>query len=161
MTDKKSTFIVKLIVAILLCEATGITSSLLATVVGNTWYQELTKPSWNPPNYLFGPVWSSLYLMMGISLAIIWNLSKTPGRQVALWLFATQLFLNFWWSIIFFQFHSLTGALIEIVLLWLLIQVTIVQFSKHSKAAAWLLVPYAAWVTFASILTFTIWSLNG
>ena len=148
-------------IAILLCESVGITSGLLATANNNIWFDALYKPTWNPPAYLFGPVWTTLYLLMGISLGIIWN-NNSPelNKRKAYFLFALQLFLNFWWSILFFNFHSPIVALIDIILMLLTITLTIFSFSVISKPAAWLLVPYIAWVSFASILNFSIWNLN-
>jgi tryptophan-rich sensory protein len=151
----------KFIIAILLCEMVGITSGLLASASNNTWFDSLKKPTWNPPGYLFGPVWTTLYLMMGISLGIIWTNKTTELRKrSAYFLFGLQLFLNFWWSIIFFKFHSPAVALLDILLMVIVITMTIVSFSKFSKPAAWLLVPYIAWVLFATALNFTIWNLN-
>ena len=151
----------KLFIAILICEGTGIISGLIANTGMNPWFETLNKPSWNPPAYLFPPVWTLLYLLMGISLWLIWK-SNTPAPQKInlIILFSLQLFLNFWWSIIFFKFHSPALALLNITLMLILILLTIINFSKFSKAAAWLLVPYIAWVSFATILNYTIWSLN-
>ena len=151
----------KLFIAILICEGTGIISGLIANTGLNAWFGTLNKPSWNPPAYLFAPVWTMLYLLMGISLWLIWK-SNTPVPQKInlIILFSLQLFLNFWWSIIFFKFHSPALAFIDIILMLTIILLTIINFSKFSKAAAWLLVPYIAWVSFATILNFTIWILN-
>jgi tryptophan-rich sensory protein len=151
----------KFITAILLCESVGIISALLASASSNQWFDTLNKPTWNPPAYLFGPVWTALYLLMGISLGIIWNnKSAESSKQKSYFLFALQLFLNFWWSIIFFHFHSPVFALLDIVLMVVSIASTIVAFSTFSKLAAWLLVPYISWVSFATILNFAIWHLN-
>lgn len=151
----------KLVIAILICEATGIISGLIANTNMNPWFDTLNKPSWNPPAYLFAPVWTILYLLMGISLWLVWkNKSTLQQKNNAINLFAFQLFLNFWWSIIFFKFHSPLFALVDILLLLILILFTIISFSKISKLSAWLLVPYIAWVTFAAILNYSIWVLN-
>jgi len=151
----------KFIIAIILCESVGIISGLLASANNNPWFDALNKPTWNPPAYLFGPVWTTLYLLMGISLGIIWNNKATePNKRKAYFLFALQLFLNFWWSIIFFHFHSPAFALLDIILMVVIIIITIFTFSNFSKLAAWLLVPYISWVSFATILNFTIWNLN-
>ncbi len=151
----------KLAIAILICEATGIISAFLSNSGRGPWFDSLVKPEWNPPSYVFGPVWTFLYLLMGISLWLIWK-SNAPEQQkkIAMWLFAFQLFLNFWWSMIFFKFHMLGFAFAEIIMLWVMILFTIISFSKISKLAAWLLVPYIAWVSFATYLTYTIWMLN-
>lgn len=151
----------KLVICIALCQATGIISGLLTTTQNNTWYATIVKPSWNPPAYLFGPVWTILYLLMGISLWIIWK-SDTPEvkKMQACLLFATQLFLNFWWTILFFRFHSPVVAFVEIILMIIMILLTIFKFSDISKTASWLLVPYISWVCFAAILNFNLWKLN-
>jgi benzodiazapine receptor len=151
----------KFTIAILLCESIGIMGGLLASANNNDWFDTLNKPAWNPPGYLFGPVWTTLYLLMGIALGIIWtNKSSEQSKFNAYSLFAVQLFLNFWWSIFFFNFHSPALALVDIVLMIITIILTIFSFATFSKPAAWLLVPYIAWVSFASILNFTIWNLN-
>ena len=151
----------KFIIAIFLCESIGISSGILASADNNVWFDTLNKPTWNPPAYLFGPVWTTLYLLMGISLAIIWN-NKRPevNKRQAYLLFAIQLLLNFCWSIIFFHFHSPAFALVDIFLMITTIILTIFCFSVFSKTAAWLLVPYISWVSFAAILNFSIWMLN-
>ena len=151
----------KYILAIVLCESAGILSALFSVVKGNSWFDQLIKPSWNPPAYLFGPVWTTLYLLMGISLGIVWNHpASESNKRKAYFLFALQLFLNFWWSILFFRFHSAAFALLDILLMLIVILLTILSFSTFSKVAAWLLVPYISWVSFASILNFAIWYLN-
>ena len=151
----------KLIIAILACEAIGFTSGLIGSAAMNTWFDNLQKPSWNPPGFLFAPVWTLLYALMGIAIWLIWkNETTTANKRSAYFAFALQLFLNFWWSIIFFRFQSPFFALIEILLLLAMILLTIFHFSKISKTAAWLLVPYVLWVSFASFLNYTIWSLN-
>jgi len=151
----------KYIIAILLCEVIGISSGLLASANNNLWFDVLKKPSWNPPGYLFGPVWGTLYLFMGISLALIWNNnSAESSKRKSYILFAFQLVLNFFWSILFFNFHSPLLALIDIILMIITITLTIFSFANFSKRAAWLLVPYLAWVLFATVLNFTIWKLN-
>lgn len=159
--DKSIAPIWKYTISILLCEAVGISSGLLASANNNGWFDSLNKPAWNPPGYLFGPVWTTLYLLMGISLGIVWNKKETePSKRNAFFLFALQLFFNFWWSIIFFNFHSPAMAFVDILLMVITIILTIFSFSAFSKTAAWLLVPYISWVSFAAILNFTIWKLN-
>lgn len=151
----------KFIIAILLCESVGIISGLLASANNNTWFDTLIKPTWNPPAYLFAPVWTTLYLLMGISLGIIWNNNATElNKRNAYFLFGLQLFLNFWWSIFFFKINSPAFALLDIILMVIIIILTIISFSKFSKLAGWLLVPYIAWVSSATILNFAIWNLN-
>ncbi len=124
------------------------------------WYQTIQKPTWNPPNWVFGPVWTTLYVLMGIAMYLVWTRPCTPERQGALYLNAIQLVLNFFWSLIFFNLHAIGTALIEIGVLWVLIVWTMFAYDKVYKPAAWLLLPYIVWVTFATILNFTIWRLN-
>ncbi len=151
----------KFVIAVLLCEATGITSGLLSQSEINTWFATLNKPSWNPPDYLFGPVWTILYFLMGIALWLIWkSAAPQPEKRNAIILFSVQLFLNFWWSILFFRFHSPAFAFADILLLLIAIVFTIFLFAPISRLAAWLLVPYFLWVSFAAVLNFTIWRMN-
>ncbi len=125
-----------------------------------TWYATLNKPFFNPPNYLFGPVWTALYMLMGISLFLILETPKSELRKKAITAFCVQIFLNFWWSIIFFKHHALGAALVEIVLIWVSILSMILTFRKISKTAAYLQVPYLLWVSFATVLNAAIWHLN-
>ncbi len=159
--NKKNTPFWKLIAAIALCQGVGIASASLSNTKASVWFAMLKKPTWNPPAYLFGPVWTTLYLLMGISLWLIWtNAAPQNSKQPAYYLFAAQLFLNFWWSIIFFRFEAPAWALVNITAMVVLIFLTILQFARFSKTAAWLLVPYMAWVSFATVLNFAIWNLN-
>ena len=132
-----------------------------ATASGiNDWYVSLNKPSFNPPNYLFAPVWTCLYLLMGISLFIIWRSPIGQIRTNALIIFAIQILLNFLWSFLFFKFKMPGLALIEIAMIWISILVMIILFSRISKPAAYLQIPYLLWVSFATILNAAIWRLN-
>jgi benzodiazapine receptor len=124
------------------------------------WYQTIQKPSWNPPNWVFGPVWTTLYVMMGVAMYLVWSRPRSNQRQRALYLNAVQLALNFFWSLIFFNVHAIGWALVEILLLWGMILFTMFAYDKVYKPAAWLMLPYVAWVSFATILNFTIWRLN-
>lgn len=132
------------------------------TVTGiGSWYSHLNKPSWNPPNYVFGPVWMVLYILMGVSLFLVWKSTATASyKKTAIGLWCIQLLLNLCWSFIFFNQHLIGAAFIEIVFLWIFIVATIIAFSKISRLAAWLLVPYISWVTFAALLTYAVWRLN-
>lgn len=151
----------KLVICIIICQSVGIISGLLTTTENNAWYTTIVKPDWNPPGYLFGPVWTILYLLMAISLWIIWKSNAAENQKTqACVFFAAQLFLNFWWSILFFKFHSPIAAFVEIIVMIVLILFTIFKFSKISKTAAWLLVPYISWVCFAAILNYNLWELN-
>ena len=130
------------------------------------WYRTIERPEWNPPDWVFGPVWTTLYLLMGVALLQVVRADRSraaqarTARRVGLGLFAIQLALNFAWSWIFFTNHDLFGALVEILALWLAIVATIVAFGRVRTSAAALLVPYLAWTSFATLLTATIWSLN-
>ena len=137
----------------------GIAGFATATSIG-TWYAQLNKPSFNPPNSLFAPVWTILYILMGIALYLIWKQPASAKRNAPMLLFFIQLFLNFLWSFIFFNMHQIGWALADIILLWIFILLTMRAFAPLSKAAGWLLFPYFLWVTFASVLNFSILQLN-
>ncbi len=137
----------------------GVSGASTASSI-TTWYATLNKPFFNPPNYLFGPVWTALYMLMGISLFLILETPKSELRKKAITAFCVQIFLNFWWSIIFFKRHALGVALVEIVLIWVSILFMILAFRKISKTAAYLQVPYLLWVSFATLLNAAIWHLN-
>lgn len=151
----------KLIVAILLSNAAGFIGSAFTFSAIPTWYVTLAKPSFSPPNWLFGPVWTILYVLMGIAAFLVWKRgSKRREVREALGFFIVQLVLNAAWSVIFFGFRSPACAFFEIVALLLAIVVTMRSFYAISRPAAWLLVPYLAWVCFASALNYAIWTLN-
>jgi tryptophan-rich sensory protein len=123
-----------------------------------TWYAALNKPGFNPPNWVFAPVWTTLYVLMGIAAARVWN--KTGfGLEIGVW--TAQLVLNLFWSMIFFSLHRIGAALVEIGVLWLTILATLILFWRRDRTAGLLFVPYLAWVSFASALNFAIWQLNG
>ncbi len=149
--------LVKLILSIVVCQLAGIIGSIFTIKSVSTWYLTLNKPFFNPPNWLFGPIWISLYFLMGIALFLV--LQKKDNKK-ALILFGTQLFLNAFWSIVFFGLKSPLFGLIVIFVLWALILLTIIKFFKVSKPAAWLLIPYIVWVSFASVLNLYLWILN-
>jgi benzodiazapine receptor len=138
----------------------GLSGYLLKNQINGDWFNSLKKPSFNPPSYLFGPVWTTLYILMGVSMFQIWKSSKGEPKQKAFIVFGVQLFLNFWWSILFFSFHSISLSVIDILLVWVLIIYTIVLFRKIDSTAAYLQIPYLFWVTFASVLNISIWLLN-
>jgi benzodiazapine receptor len=125
------------------------------------WYDSLTKPSWTPPNRVFGPVWTTLYSLMGVAAWLVWRVRERPGARVALILYAIQLTLNLVWSGIFFGLRSVGWGFFEVAFLWASILATIVAFAKVRPAASALLVPYLAWVSYASALNFALWRLNG
>lgn len=151
----------KFLISLIIPLATGFISGFFTRNSVDTWFTTIEKPWFNPPNWLFAPVWTTLYILMGIAMWLVWK-APAPDREKnrALYLYAVQLVFNFFWSIIFFHLHQPGWAFLEIVILWLLILATIFAFSRVSKTAAWLLVPYISWVSFASILNFYIWKLN-
>lgn len=149
-----------LIYSILLSWSAGIIGSIFTFQSISTWYVLLNKPDFNPPNYLFGPVWSVLYTLMGISFYFIWRTPKTSLRNQAINIFLTQLFFNGLWSIVFFGFRDIFTALIVILILWVSILMTILRFWQLNKTAAYLLLPYLLWVSIATVLNFSIWKLN-
>jgi len=185
----------KLVIAIAISEATGIVGAFFTTpAVQSSWYATLAKPALNPPAWVFAPVWTTLFALMGVSAWLVWReldsgseagmTGKKKRVRIALGIFLGQLALNTLWSIIFFGLHSPGGALIEIVFLWLAILATIIAFYKisppshkateghsppsssiwtkegHGKLAAWLLLPYILWISFAIYLNYAIWILN-
>ena len=149
---------IKLILCILLPLLVGGISGYFTSQSIPNWYVYLNKPSFNPPNYLFGPVWTLLYILMGISFYLILNKPKVNWLLVGI--FITQLILNFFWSFIFFNAHNLGLALFEIILLWASILTMIILFYKTNKWAAILNIPYLLWVSFATLLNYSIYSLN-
>jgi len=151
----------KLIIAIAIPLIVGGTSGFFTATGVESWYQTIARPTWNPPGWLFGPVWTTLYVMMGISLFLVWKEDASVElKKIGIALFAVQLVLNFFWSFIFFDQHQIGWALVEIAAMWVFILLTIFAFAQVNKAAAWLLVPYISWVSFATILNYTIWQLN-
>ena len=151
----------KLIIAIVVCELAGGIGSLVTISAIPTWYAALAKPALNPPSWIFGPVWTTLYLLMGIAAFLVWK--QGWGRRdvrKALAVFGLQLVLNAVWSIIFFGLHSPLWALVDLVAMWLAIVWTMTLFYRISKPAMWLLLPYVLWVSFAAYLNYSIWILN-
>ena len=125
--------------------------------VPGVWYASLNKPAWNPPSWIFGPVWTFLYLMMAVAAWLVW---KRDGWKLPVWLYLVQLALNAAWTPIFFGAHELGWALAEIIALWFAILVTMLAFLSVSRVAGLMLAPYLAWVTFATFLNFTLWRMN-
>jgi translocator protein len=150
----------RLVISLALCQAPGIIGAFFTSAAIPTWYAELVKPSFNPPNWLFGPVWTLLYLLMGCSLYLLWNADKSRDRDRALILFVAQLILNALWSIIFFGLKMLLFAFVEIVMLWALIVATIYYSYRVDRRSAYTLLPYIAWVSFAAILNLSLFMLN-
>lgn len=152
--------VVRIIAGIILCLAVGLFAGLATAQGVSTWYTTLQKPFFNPPNWLFGPVWTLLYIMMGIAAALVWHQQERTKVKPALKIFGVQLSLNFAWSFLFFAWQMPLLAFIEILVLWSFILLTIRYFYAVKPLAAYLLVPYLCWVSFASVLNFSIWYLN-
>ena len=151
----------KLAAAIGICLMAGVVGSAFTFESITTWYAGLIKPELSPPNWIFGPVWTTLYIMMGVSAYLIWMKGwKKNEVKRALDVFGAQLILNTFWSIIFFGFKNPQYAFIEITVLWLAIAYSIERFYRIEKRAAYLLIPYLMWVTFAAYLNYSIWILN-
>ena len=148
----------RLIVCIVVCLGAAGIGSLLTTPALRPWYEGLRKPRWNPPNWLFGPVWTVLYLAMAIAAWLVWR--KAGLTAAPMKLFLTQLVLNVAWSALFFRLRSPGLAFGEIVVLWFAILATTIGFWRAVPAAGWLLVPYLIWVSYATALNFSIWRLN-
>ena len=176
--------IAKLAISVLICELAAVIGSIFTVPAIKGWYLHLDKPSFNPPNWIFGPVWTILYLLMGISLYLVWLrnfASEVPANMekqktwnpisARLWfgswreenaalIFTLQLVLNILWSVIFFGLKLPGLAFFEILMLWFAILYTIINFYRISKTAAYLLIPYIIWVSFATILNYAIWIIN-
>lgn len=151
----------KLIASILIVFFGAALGSVATSTELTTWYASLAKPAWNPPSWLFGPVWTILYVLMGIALFLVWRegLDRRDVRYAIL-IFAVQLGLNIAWSLVFFGLHSIWGGLVVIFILWLAIWANIVAFYIISKPAGLILIPYLIWVSIASYLNYTIYLLN-
>lgn len=154
--------ILRIAVVLMTCLVVGFLSGMITKESITTWYPTLVKPVFNPPNWVFAPVWTVLYIMMGIAGGLVWNKIETNEKSVkaAFKYFIIQLALNALWSFIFFYWHNPFLALIEIILLGLMIYETYNHFKPIDKKAALLLLPYLAWVSFATVLNASIWWLN-
>lgn len=138
----------------------GVASLFTRPEIGG-WYRFLHKPSFNPPAWIFGPVWTILYVLIAIAAYRAWmRRNKLEGFGTTCWIYFIQLALNFSWSIVFFGMHLIAAALVVIVLLWICIILNIIRFAKYDRLAGWLLVPYLLWVGFATILNYAIYRLN-
>ena len=153
---------IKLVIAIILCQGAGFIGSIFTTpTVKSAWYINLNKPSFQPPNWLFGPVWGILFLLMGVSLYLVWTTKSMEGKLLfPLGIFAVQLLLNICWSFLFFHLKNPLSAFIEIVVLLLVILATALVFFRINKIAGLLLTPYLLWVAFAAVLNLSLWTLN-
>jgi len=151
---------ISLVCWLLLCFAVaGVSGSWTASEVTG-WYRTLQRPSFAPPNWIFGPVWTLLYAMMAVAAWRVWITPPSGARTAGIALFLVQLALNFCWTLIFFRWHMIGAALAEIAALWVAIAATALVFSRVSPLAAWLLVPYLAWVSFATALNAGFWRGN-
>lgn len=154
--------ITRILTVVVTCLAIGYFSGMVTRSSITTWYPTLIKPSFNPPNWIFAPVWSMLYVMMGVAAGMVWNKIEFDKEVVkkALMVFSVQLALNALWSFLFFGLKNPMLAGLEIIILWLMIYETYLQFVKINKIAGYLLLPYLAWVSFATVLNASIWWLN-
>jgi benzodiazapine receptor len=154
--------ITRILVVVVTCLVLGYFSGMVTRSAITTWYPTLIKPSFNPPNWIFAPVWSMLYVMMGVAAGLVWDRMEFDKELVkkALLLFAFQLALNGLWSYLFFGLKNPMLAGLEIIVLWLLIYETYIQFNKINKISGYLMLPYLGWVSFALVLNACIWWLN-
>jgi benzodiazapine receptor len=153
--------IIMFIVSVVICQLAGVIGSFFTINSVKTWYTTIAKPSFNPPSWVFGPVWTILFLMMGVALFLVWQKGlDAPGVKIALLIFAVQLVLNILWSIIFFGLKLPLLAFVEILLMWIFILLTIINFYRISHPAGLILIPYILWVSFASVLNLAIFLLN-
>jgi translocator protein len=150
----------KLVLSLILTLGTGAIAGIFTGQSVDDWYVTLNRPSFNPPNWVFGPVWSTLYLLMGISLYLVWKLKPSQARTRAILIFLVQLILNFAWSFLFFYFHQVGTALVDIIILWTAIIAMITLFFRVRPVAAYLNIPYLLWVSFATILNTAYFFLN-
>lgn len=151
----------KLIFSIAICQLAGFIGSIFTSPSIPTWYASLNKPVFNPPSWIFAPVWTTLFFLMGVSLYLVWEKGlKEKKVKIALGFFSAQLLLNVLWSVIFFGLQQPLYAFIEIIILWTAILLTILKFYKISKPAAYLLMPYTLWVGFAAVLNYSLWMIN-
>jgi translocator protein len=151
----------RLIIAVLAAQSAGLIGSLFTTPAIPTWYTHLAKPGFTPPGWIFGPVWITLYTLMGIASFLVWQKREAnPTANKALVVYAVHLVLNALWSVLFFGLKSPGLAFVEIVILWCMILVVINLFLRVNRRAAYLMTPYILWVSFAAVLNFAIWRMN-
>ena len=161
MKENISTNIPKLAASIMFCLFAGLVGSFFTSPAIPGWFATLVKPAFSPPNWIFAPVWTILFVLMGISMYLVWNKGlQNRDVRISLFIFDIQLVLNVLWSFLFFGLRSPFYAFVEIIILWVVIAFTIQNFLKISRTAELLLVPYILWVSFAAILNFYIWNLN-
>ncbi len=149
------------LISIVIAQAAGGIGGLFTSAKIPSWYATLAKPSWNPPSWVFGPVWTLLYLLMGLAAAMVYvRRRESPVAGAALTAYGVQLVLNMLWSYLFFGLESPAAAFAGIIALWIAIVITGILFWRVSHGAAWLLLPYLLWVSFAAVLNYAIWRLN-
>ena len=156
----KANQLIKLVASLLLPLAVGGIAGIFTTEAIPGWYASLNQPSFNPPNWVFGPVWTMLYIILGFSLFLIWKLPSGKERNQAIIVFMVQLIFNFCWSFFFFYFKMIGLALLDIVVLWIMIVAMLVRFYKLKPVAAYINIPYLLWVTFATALNIAYFFLN-
>ena len=154
------TLTLKFLISILLPLSLGAIAGMFTSQSVPEWYATLNRPSFNPPNWIFGPVWTTLYILMGISFFLIWKQEASKERNRAILIFLLQLLLNFAWSFIFFYFNMIGLALVEIILLWISIVMMLVVFYKIKPIASYINIPYILWVTFATVLNASYYILS-
>ena len=153
--------LLKIIISVVICLLAGAIGAAATKTSVNTWYLTINKPSFNPPNWVFSPVWTILFILMGVAAGIVWNRGfYHKWVKIALYHFGFQLLLNISWSLVFFGLNEILGALIVIIALFVLLLFTFKWFKVVNTTAAYLLIPYIIWVGFASVLNFCIWQLN-
>jgi tryptophan-rich sensory protein len=151
----------KLVAAVLFCLVLGSLGSIVTVTGSGSWFAQLVKPSFQPPNWLFGPMWTTLFILMGIALYLVWELgTEKPEVRFALGIFGAQFALNIIWSFLFFGLQSPLLGLLDIIILWWMILATIILFYRIRKGAAFFLIPYIAWVTIATAVNAAIYLLN-
>ncbi|MGZ4912601.1 MAG: TspO/MBR family protein [Halobacteriota archaeon] len=152
--------VIKLVISLAVPLVVGFGSSAFSINSIPTWYASLNKPWFTPPNVAFGPVWTTLYILMGIALFLVWRTPRDRTRDIGIALYAVQLAFNFTWTFAFFGLQNLLNGILVIVPLWILIAATIYQFYKVDKRASYLLVPYIVWVSIATALNVSVYLLN-
>jgi len=158
---KKKIDWLKLVISIAIPLLAGFIGSFFTSESVSTWYQTITKPSFNPPSWVFGPVWTTLFILMGIALYLVWTKGwKKDEVKIGIYFFSAQMVLNILWSFLFFYLQKPLYSFIEIIILWLAIFGTILTFYKVDKRTLYLLLPYILWVSFAAFLNLTIYLIN-
>jgi len=150
----------KMLIGAIVCLALGSASGLSTVSEINSWFTTINKPTWNPPNWIFGPMWTTLYILMGAAFGRIWHLEDSKAKKTAMIFFVVQFVLNLTWTPVFFGLHQISLALGIILLMLTLIVITLRQFMRLDKIAGAMLIPYMLWVAFASFLNYTIMTLN-